>query len=153
MIIWKEFPSEWSIMIYFVEINLRKMILFNFVKKFIALSSARFYLRGCSLRLWLMGIICNFWEPIRQTYGSIMHTRAMQVKTCQCLNPRRRPSATIRIESACGVATDWVTCGFLNPVNGAWRLMYSRGVKIYRLVIAKRENEQPTLQRVRWKCN
>ena len=51
-----------------------------------------------------------------------MHTRAMQVKTCQCLNPRRRPSATIRIESACGVATDWVTCGFLNPkrdnVNG-----------------------------------
>ena len=81
----------------------------------------------------------NIW---RQTYGSIMHTRAMQVKTCQCLNPRRRPSATIRIESACGVATDWVTCGFLNPnqinnVNGAWRLMYSREVRIYR--IAKRE--------------
>ena len=58
-------------------------------------------LERCSLRLWLMGIICNFWEPIRQTYGSIMHTRAMQVKTRQCLNPRRRPSATIRIESAC----------------------------------------------------
>ena len=101
-------------------------------------------LERCSLRLWLMGIICNFWEPIRQTYGSIMHTRAMQVKTRQCLNPRRRPSATIRIESACGVATDWVTCGFLNPnqinnVNGAWRLMYSREVRIYRLVIAIRK--------------
>ena len=70
-----------------------------------------------------------------------MHTRAMQVKTCQCLNPRRRPSATIRIESACGVATDWVTCGFLNPkrenVNGTWRLMYSREVSINRFT--KRE--------------
>ena len=114
-----------------------------FVKKFIAYSSA-FCGSGCSLRLWPMGITCNFWEPIRQTYGSIMHTRAMQVKTRQCLNPRRRPSATIRIESACGVATDWVTCGFLNPnqinnVNGAWRLMYSREVRIYRLVIAIRK--------------
>ena len=102
------------------------------------------WVEWCSLRLWLMGIICNFWEPIRQTYGSIMHTRAMQVKTCQRLNPRRRPWSTIRIESACGVATDWVTCGFLNPnqinnVNGAWRLMYSREVRIYRLVIAKRK--------------
>ena len=71
-----------------------------------------------------------------------MHTRAMQVKTRQCLNPRRRPSATIRIESACGVATDWVTCGFLNPkrINNdiaAWRLMYILEVRIYR--IAKRE--------------
>ena len=60
----------------------------------------------------------------------------------------------IRIESACGVATDWVTCGFLNPkrinnVIGARRLMYSREVRIYRLVIAKRKNEQPTSQRVR----
>ena len=113
----------------------------DFVKKFIALLSTLFALRGCSLRLWLMGIICNFWEPIRQTYGSIMHTRAMQVKTRQCLNPRRRPSATIRIESACGVATDWVTCGFLNPkrenVNGTWRLMYSREVSINRFT--KRE--------------
>ena len=116
----------------------------DFVKKFIALSSTYIYIcvcGRCSLRLWLMGIICNFWEPIRQTYGSIMHTRAMQVKTCQCLNPRRRPSATIRIESACGVATDWVTCGFLNPkrenVNGTWRLMYSREVSINRFT--KRE--------------
>ena len=73
-----------------------------------------------------------------------MHARAMQVKMCQCLNPRRRPSATIRMESTCGVATDWVTCGFLNPkrnnVNGAWRLMYSREVKIYRIAKRKMSN-------------
>ena len=126
-------------------------------KKINASSNTLFVLFWC-FRLPTWRIIRNFWEPMQQTYGSIMHARAMQVKTCQCLNPRRRPSATIRIESACGVATDWVTCGFLNPneinnVFGAWRLMYSREVKIYRLVIAKRKNEQPTSQRVRWKCN
>ena len=128
------------------------------VKKFIATSNALYGQFLVFPTRFNMGIIRNLWEPIQQTYGSIMHARAMQVKTCQCLNPRRRPSATIRIESACGVATDWVTCGFLNPnqinnVNGAWRLMYSREVRIYRLVIAKRKNEQPTSQRVRWKCN
>ena len=117
---------------------------YGFCEETYCIIEHHFWYWGCSLRPWLMGIICNFWEPIRQTYGSIMHTRAMQVKTRQCLNPRRRPSATIRIESACGVATDWVTCGFLNPnqinnVNGAWRLMYSREVRIYRLVIAMRK--------------
>ena len=68
-----------------------------------------------------------------------MHAKAMQV------NPRRRPSATIRIESACGVATDWVTCDILNSkrINdfiGAWRLMYSREVRIYRIAKRKMSN-------------
>ena len=33
-----------------------------------------------------------------------------------------------QVESACGVAKDWVTRGFLNAtLNGTWRLMYSLG--------------------------
>ena len=33
-----------------------------------------------------------------------------------------------QVESACGVAMDWVTRGFLNAtLNGTWRLMYSLG--------------------------
>ena len=41
----------------------------------------------------------------------------------------------------------------LSCMLGRCRWKRVREVKIYRLVIAKRKNEQPTSQRVRWKCN